>query len=143
MKKQIQEARKCILLCANCHREFHSGYIQLPENWQSFFDEKRAEELLNENYRVTHHQDKHCPRCGAIISKNAQYCEICARLLSRKADRPSREELKKLIRTMPFTQIATKYGVSDNAIRKWCDSYGLPRKKTEISKISDIDWELL
>jgi hypothetical protein len=33
------------------------------------------------------------------------------------------------------------YDVSDNAIRKWCDAYNLPRKKSEIKKISDEDWE--
>ena len=42
---------------------------------------------------------------------------------------------------MPFTQIATYYKVSDNAIRKWCDSYNLPRKKSEIKQYSDQEWQ--
>ena len=52
----------------------------------------------------------------------------------------SREELKKLIRNTPFTQIGKQYGVSDNAIRKWCDKYNLPRKKSEIVEITDDEW---
>jgi hypothetical protein len=44
---------------------------------------------------------------------------------------------------MPFTQIGLKFGVSDNAVRKWCDKYNLPRKSTEIKKISDDDWKKL
>lgn len=28
----------------------------------------------------------------------------------------------------PFTQIAKQFEVSDNAIRKWCNRYNLPRK---------------
>ena len=42
---------------------------------------------------------------------------------------------------MSFVAIGKKYGVSDNAIRKWCDKYNLPRKVSEIKKYSDKDWE--
>jgi transposase len=52
----------------------------------------------------------------------------------------TREELKQLIRTTPFTQIGKQFGVSDNTIRKWCDKYNLPRKVSEIKKYSDEDW---
>ena len=38
-------------------------------------------------------------------------------------------------------EVGESYGVSDNAIRKWCKKYELPYKKTEINKISDEDWE--
>lgn len=48
-----------------------------------------------------------------------------------------------MIRTMPFTHIAKKFGVSDNAIRKWCIAENLPKKKTEINKFSDEEWENL
>jgi uncharacterized protein YjcR len=48
-----------------------------------------------------------------------------------------------LIRTIPFTKIGEKFGISDNAIRKWCDSYNLPRKSTEIKKYTDEEWELI
>jgi uncharacterized protein YjcR len=53
----------------------------------------------------------------------------------------TREELKQLIRTTPFTKIGEKYNVSDNAIRKWCIQYNLPTKKTEIKKYSNEEWE--
>ena len=61
----------------------------------------------------------------------------------RTVERPSRKELKQLIRTKPFTQIGKMYGVSDNAIRKWCDFEKLPRKKNEINKYTDEEWELI
>lgn len=53
----------------------------------------------------------------------------------------SREILKQKIRTMSFTKIGKEYGVSDNAIRKWCDAYNLPRHASKIKLISDEDWE--
>jgi hypothetical protein len=52
-----------------------------------------------------------------------------------------RETLKEYIRKYSFLECGRKCGVSDNAIRKWCKSYGLPYKKTIIDKISDQEWE--
>ena len=60
---------------------------------------------------------------------------------SNNKKKPSREELKILIRTLPFTQIGEKYNVSDNAIRKWCDNYNLPRRVSDIKKYSEEEWK--
>lgn len=42
---------------------------------------------------------------------------------------------------MPFTKIGEKYGVSDNAVRKWCKNNNLPYQSSKIKEISDEDWE--
>ena len=52
----------------------------------------------------------------------------------------TREELKTLIRTTPFTKIGEQFGVSDNAIRKWCDKFDLPRRVNDIKLYSDEEW---
>lgn len=78
--------------------------------------------------------------------KKREYTEQTKIKLSfskRKVERPSREEFKELIRTISFTEIGQKYGVTDNAVRKWCDFYDLPRRKKDINIISDENWKLL
>lgn len=109
---------------------------------------KRARNLIINNPAKNILIDNHeyiyiCEDCGKYISKNAKYCPECAAKHSRIVERPTREELKKLIRTIPFTKIGEKYGVSDNAIRKWCKVENLPTKKTDIKKYNDKEWELL
>ena len=53
----------------------------------------------------------------------------------------SREQLKDLIRNEPFTEIGKKFGVSDNAIKKWCIKYNLPARKKDIKTYSDKEWD--
>lgn len=111
---------------------------------------KRARKLLDQNnikyykYNTTSEtiKENYCKICGKAISLNATYCIDCWNLLERKVDnRPTREELKVLIRNKSFVQIGKDYNVSDNAIRKWCDFYNLPRTKKEINSYSNEKWE--
>lgn len=99
------------------------------------------------NYPIRERVNKktiyYCPNCGDIVSKKGNLCVLCAHQLQQKATRPSRTELKQLIRTTPFTQIGKQYNVTDNTIRKWCKSMGLPSKSTEIKNYTDEEWQFL
>lgn len=124
------------LLCPNCH--------SLTENFKS----------LNRN-SVRENRDKYlnrkllnntCKKCGIEISKNATYCHKCFGEINRVPleDMPvTREELKELIRNESFVQIGKLYNMSDNAVRKWCDKFNLPRTKKDIKSYSDEEWILL
>ena len=85
-------------------------------------------------------QFHYCIDCGEEIKTNSLRCPNCAHKTQRKVNRPSREVLKDMIRTMPFTKIAEEFNVTDNAIRKWCDEVNLPRRAKDIKKISNEDW---
>ena len=87
----------------------------------------------------------YCINCGKPVSKANGRCVSCAAKLQLRVveNRPPREELKEMIRTTPFTEIGKKYNVSDNAIRKWCDGYNLPRRSSEIKKYSEEEWLLV
>lgn len=142
LDKQLKEARKCVLLCANCHRGVHAGVLTIPNNFQDFYDEDVAQYLLQVTEEIKHGKKHYCVDCGKLITTaDAKRCDVCARIASRVTVRPSREELKTLIRTMPFTQIGKKYNVTDNTIRKWCLAEKLPCKKSEINTFSESEWE--
>lgn len=100
----------------------------------------RIKEDLVYPLRDNRAQKYYCIDCGKEVCRGATRCSACKSKAERKVERPSREELKTLIRTTPFTQIGARYGVSDNTIRKWCDAENLPRKSSEIKKITDKEW---
>ena len=94
-------------------------------------------------------EDKNLPNYSKEEILSYQQLDTCINnthkehlsISQRKVERPTREELKVLIRNVPFLQIGQKYQVSDNAVRKWCDYYNLPRKKSDIRKYTDEEWE--
>lgn len=55
-----------------------------------------------------------------------------ANMAQRRVERPSKEVLSRLLQESNFTAIGRTYGVSDNAIRKWCKTYKLPHRKKDI-----------
>lgn len=78
-----------------------------------------------------------CEICGDLT--NGKLCLNCFN--EKKASNiPSREELiKDLMSREPLVKISAKYGVSDNAYRKWLSKRGLPVKYNEIkSFISSV-----
>lgn len=84
-----------------------------------------------------------CIDCGTAISKKALRCNSCENKIRASKMVISREELKEMIRKIPFTEIGKKFNISDNAIRKWCNKYNLPRTKNEINKYTDEEWSLI
>ena len=46
-----------------------------------------------------------------------------------------------MIRAESFSSIGQMFNASDNAIRKWCDKYNLPKTKKEIDNYTDEEWE--
>lgn len=56
---------------------------------------------------------------------------------------PGKQILKDELRVNSFSAIGRKYGVSDNAVRRWCDHYGLPRHSKIINNMTNEEWSQL
>ena len=71
--------------------------------------------------------DRFCKVClHTLQQKETMYCSNkCRAFDNRRAERPSKEELKELIENNSWLALGRMYGVSDNAVRKWAKSYDL------------------
>lgn len=111
-----------------------NNYIATPEELKIIEKNKTVKEMPKTNY---------CEECGKIISSKNTYCKECYHIHNRKVDRPSRDELKKLVRLNSFKKIGKMFSVSDNTIRKWCNNYNIPCKSNEIKNINEDEWLLI
>jgi len=97
-------------------------------------DEDNKKTIKTKRLRKT----KKCQDCEKIISESAKRCNKCAGIAksgnNRKVERPSKEELEKMIKEMSWTAIGKMYNVSDNAVRKWAKSYNIIWKKRKHRK---------
>lgn len=120
------EIAKCVLLCANCHREVHAGLIPLEELDISFSEEKALEidQMVND---LKTHKIIFCKDCGKEISRNAERCPECSAKIKQIVERPSKEDLEELLynNNGNFSKVSKIFNVSDNAVRKWCKKYNL------------------
>ena len=100
------EIQKCILVCANCHREIHAGLIDNTLLLSSF-DEERAKEIDQLVNDIKTHKVYYCQNCGKeVYSSKSTFCPDCANLAKRKVERPNRQELKQLIRNNSFLSLS-------------------------------------
>lgn len=119
----IKELKKCILLCANCHREEH-----WPDAVFEKHEDRKIQSFLNRTNEIK--PTGLCPQCGLDVYQT-KYCSVkCSSMSKRKAKRPSEEELSWLLKTKTLTAIAHQYRVTGNAVKKWAKAYGIwqPRR---------------
>jgi HNH endonuclease len=96
------------LLCPNCNSQ--------------------TETFCGRNSKTIRPEDRRsgrlCAKCGTDISllSKSGLCASCSRLGANRRkvqERPSREELERLVAQLGYSGVGRMFGVSDNAVRKW------------------------
>jgi predicted nucleic acid-binding Zn ribbon protein len=72
-----------------------------------------------------------CKVCNKPIDPGLTFCSrehnsefnALQRNKERGIDKPSKEILAKEVTELPMTKLGEKYGVSNNAVKKWCKNY--------------------
>lgn len=82
----------------------------------------------------------HCRICGREIDPKADLCRECHLDFIRQ-NWPTREYLKREVRLKSFEEIGREFDVCGKTVSKWCKSYHLPYKKSEIKNYTDGEWE--
>lgn len=126
-----EEAKKCVMLCANCHRYVENDGADVS-HLACAFDEQVYYDVIDE---LTNRRKE-------IVEERQEQREIL-KASNPLMCKPTREQLKEDIRTMPMVQVGAKYLVCDNSVRKWCKKYNLPSRVCDIKAYSDEEWEKL
>jgi len=126
------------LLCPNCDAQtdtFCRG--KRAKNlthkwWEDLTDlgvkiKSKSEQKIKHDKKIKYDRDRKtlkCKICGDPTSENSKHtiCRKCYLLspINRKvSNRPSTEQLLDEIKELGYCGTGRKYGVSDNAIRKW------------------------
>lgn len=128
----LLEAKKCVLLCKNCHALHHIGEIQIDFSKRNYTSINERLEIIKNNLEE---KINTCEKCGSKIVNNVKLCKECNSLEQRTIERPEPLELAKMIIETSFVAVGDKFGVSDNSIKKWCKTYNIPHLKEELK-----DW---
>ena len=111
-EKITNELKKCILVCANCHREIHEGLVDVSTFKSSF----------NPNWtdykeKIKQESKTPCIVCGKLKHKKLKYCsQKCTQKNREVTDWSNLQEMKN--NNLNNCQIGKMLGVSEAAVRK-------------------------
>lgn len=115
----VQELRKCVLLCHNCHSETHAGVAVVP------ITASRFDESFVTYDRFISEPDTPCALCQKLKSAHLKHCStLCARRAKRKV-RWDTIDLATELKTKSIVALADELGCSDSAIHKRLRLLGL------------------
>lgn len=119
-KKIKNELKKCVLLCANCHREEHYDEKSMAILSEVLIKRKRAETIIE--------TPTFCINCNQK-TKNKKFCSLQCYHKFLSQNIPSLEEILDVFsEKKSFLATGKHFNVSDNTVRKWLKKYGALNK---------------
>jgi hypothetical protein len=94
-------------LCPNCHS-------QAP----TFCNQGKGNKCCHCGKKI-YYKSKMCKRCCTKNIDRHHYVKV--------KNKPTKEELYKLVWSIPTTKIAKQFGVTDGAVAKWCKKYNIEK----------------
>lgn len=121
------------LICPNCDsqtdtfcRGMRKKTKKIHTPWWNFLSMDNTKTIVvKDKCNPTNYKTEKCILCGGPAARCAKLkiCMKCWKIKSRRVERPSYEQLLKDISETNYSSTGKKYGVSDNAIRKWIRCY--------------------
>jgi hypothetical protein len=113
--------------CHQRHRELKLASGQYAYKEQVESNKKKQDSRQGQEKKKRLAKIASCMKCNVQIGSNTktQMCADCYHKSTRKAERPAIDILIKEIQNSSFLSVGKKYGVSDNAIRKWLRMAGI------------------
>jgi hypothetical protein len=105
------------VLCPNCHSQ--TSTFRNKKRGNIIQKEIRIKTVKEVRIKTIKEVKQNLCECGKSIFFKSKTCVDCGHIKSRKTERPNIDELIKEVKETSYSAVGKKYGVSDNAIRKW------------------------
>ena len=119
------------VLCCNCHAQTLNYKKKKGISIKYYCEcgiekQKRSKQCLGcrkkELSNKKEKNNKNFCKCGKLIKKLSKNCVECQYKKQRKVKRPNYKKLIEEVKKTNYSAVGRKYGVSDNAIRKWINA---------------------
>lgn len=110
-------------LCPNCHTQTKTYAGKKLIKKKRVYKKRTAKIKFNTDLTHPKPKKEHICECGNSITESAKQCFTCYSKFRHTTERPPHQQLLKEIEELGYSATGRKYGVSDNAIRKWVEYY--------------------
>ena len=125
------------LLCPNCHTQ--TDNFARHNNVKSYKITERTNEILSNLDKSFVHPEiddvkknvkkkevRYCLNCGNEITESKKFCSHhCSQVYRRKFNADAKQLMDDFKEIKSFSGVGRKYGVTDNAVKKRCKTFGI------------------